>query len=97
MNKTLEIILILFFIIFSFFLGVKYSKNVKEYGVWIFEPNDSANELPELSNTENIDTESSADESSTELNTNLKENIQDQTSPRAEDQNLSIEEQQPNQ
>jgi hypothetical protein len=81
MTKILEIILILLLVMFSFFLGVKYSKNVKEYGVWIFEPNDSASELPELSSTKNINNK-------IQSNTNYEQNILDKTVNSDEGQNV---------
>ena len=84
MTKTLEIIFILFLATASFFLGVKYSKNVKEYGLWIFEPNDSGIELPELSDTENIN----IDTPPTNSNINSQQNILDQATPPDEDQNI---------
>ena len=53
MNKSLEIIFILVFATFTFFLGVGYSDNIKETFGWMFEGNESQVALPDLSDTQN--------------------------------------------
>ncbi len=78
MTKTLEAILILFFAVFSFCLGVKYSESVKEHAGWIFEGSIDEVELPDLSDTQNPDRGASADE----------DGVIDQAIPPAEDQNI---------
>jgi hypothetical protein len=52
MVKTIELIVVLTLLIFSFFAGVKYSDSVKSHASWLFEAKEEV-ELPDLSN-ENI-------------------------------------------
>ena len=88
MTKTLEAILILLLAVFSFCLGVKYSKSVREHAGWIFENNGDEVELPDSSDTQNPDMESPVDENG---------KVIDQATPPAEDQNIvpSIDEAEP--
>lgn len=79
MTRTLEIVLILFLSLFSFFLGVKYSRAVKEHASWIFESSGDEVELPDLSNTENPEIDLPVDENGKSV---------DQSTPPAEDQNI---------
>lgn len=53
MVKTIELIVVLTLLIFSFFAGVKYSDSVKSHASWLFEAKEEEVELPDLSN-ENI-------------------------------------------
>ena len=89
MTKTLEVILILFLSIFSFFLGVKYSKTVREHAGWLFENNGDEVELPDLSDTQNPEMDIPVDENG--------KPIEQATTPPAEDQNIvpSIDESEP--
>ncbi len=51
MIKTIELIVVVTLLIFSFFAGVKYSDSVKSHASWIFETKDEQEvELPDLSN-----------------------------------------------
>lgn len=50
-TKKLELALVLFLIIFSFFAGVSYSEAVKDHAGWLFEPKEEEVELPDLSKT----------------------------------------------
>jgi hypothetical protein len=88
MTKTLETILILLLAVFSFCLGVKYSKSVREHAGWIFETNGDEVELPDLSDTQNPDMDIPVDENG---------KVIDQAVPPAEDQNIvpSIDESEP--
>ncbi len=88
MTKTLETILILLLAVFSFCLGVKYSKSVREHAGWIFESNGDEVELPDLSDTQNPDMDMPVDENG---------KVIDQAVPPAEDQNIvpSIDENDP--
>jgi hypothetical protein len=88
MTKTLEVILILFLSIFSFFLGVKYSKTVREHAGWLFETNGDEVELPDLSDTQNPEMDMPVDENGKPI---------EQATPPAEDQNIvpSIDEAEP--
>lgn len=79
MSRTLEIVVILFLSLFSFFLGVKYSKTIKEHASWMFENKGDEVELPDLSNTENPEMDAPVDENGKPI---------DQTTPPAEDQNI---------
>lgn len=79
MTRILEIIVILFLSLFSFFLGVKYSRTIKEHASWMFENKGDEVELPDLSNTENLEMDAPVDENGKPI---------DQTIPPAEDQNI---------
>lgn len=59
MIKTVEIIVIIALLIFSFFLGVKYSDSVKNQMSWLKTQDEQEVELPDLSNenNENISSE----------------------------------------
>lgn len=50
MIKTVEVIVIIALIIFSFFLGVKYSESVKSHMSWLENQDEQEVELPDLSN-----------------------------------------------
>lgn len=50
MIKTVELIIFVGLLIFSFFLGVKYSGTVRENMSWLQNKNDEELELPNLSN-----------------------------------------------
>jgi hypothetical protein len=50
MIKTVEVIVIIALIIFSFFLGVKYSESVKSHMSWLETQDEQEVELPDLSN-----------------------------------------------
>jgi len=50
MIKTVEVIVIIALIIFSFFLGVKYSESVKTHMSWLETQDEQEVELPDLSN-----------------------------------------------
>jgi hypothetical protein len=79
MTKTLETILILFLAVFTFCLGVKYAASVREHAGWIFESSGDEVELPDLSDTQNPDSEAPVEETG---------KVIDQTVPPAEDQNI---------
>ena len=61
MIKTVEVIVIIALIIFSFFLGVKYSESVKSHMSWLENQDEQEVELPDLSN-ENSEIGISAEE-----------------------------------
>ncbi len=61
MIKTVEVIVIIALIIFSFFLGVKYSESVKTHMSWLETQDEQEVELPDLSN-ENSEIGISAEE-----------------------------------
>ncbi len=61
MIKTVEVIVIIALIIFSFFLGVKYSESVKSRMSWLETQDEQEVELPDLSN-ENSEVSISVDE-----------------------------------
>ena len=61
MIKTVEVIVIIALIIFSFFLGVKYSESVKSRMSWLETQDEQEVELPDLSN-ENSEIGISAEE-----------------------------------
>lgn len=50
MIKTVEVIVIIALLIFSFFLGVKYSESVKSHMSWLETQDEQEVELPDLSN-----------------------------------------------
>jgi hypothetical protein len=50
MVKTIELIVVITLLIFSFFAGVKYSDSVKDHASWLFETKEEEVELPDLSN-----------------------------------------------
>ena len=50
MIKTVEIIVIIALLIFSFFLGVKYSDSIKSRMSWLETQDEQEVELPDLSN-----------------------------------------------
>jgi len=50
MIKTVEVIVIIALIIFSFFLGVKYSESIKSHMSWLETQDEQEVELPDLSN-----------------------------------------------
>ena len=50
MIKTVEVIVIIALIIFSFFLGVKYSESVKSHMSWLENQDEQEVELPDVSN-----------------------------------------------
>jgi hypothetical protein len=79
MTRTLEIIFILLLSICSFFLGVKYSKTIKDHASWMFEVKGDEIELPDLPNTQNIETNIPVDENGVPIN---------QAQPLEEDQNI---------
>lgn len=79
MTRTLEIILILLFALFSFCLGVKYSHAVREHAGWVFETNVDEVELPDLSDTQNPEMDTPVDENG---------KVIDQAVPPSEDQNI---------
>lgn len=49
MTKLIEVIVVLALLLFSFFLGVRYSDKVKEHASWMFEAKEEEVELPDLS------------------------------------------------
>jgi hypothetical protein len=53
MIKTVEVIVIIALLIFSFFLGVKYSNSVKSHMSWLETQDEQEVELPDLSNESN--------------------------------------------
>lgn len=50
MIKTVEVIVIIALLIFSFFLGVKYSDSIKSRMSWLETQDEQEVELPDLSN-----------------------------------------------
>ena len=50
MAKAAEAIVIITLLIFSFFIGVKYSESVKGHAGWLFETKEEEVELPDLAN-----------------------------------------------
>lgn len=79
MTRILGIIIILFLSLFCFFLGVKYSKNVRDHASWLFEGKGDEIELPDLSDTENPEMDNPVDQNGKAI---------DQATPPAEDQNI---------
>ncbi|NBX52899.1 MAG: hypothetical protein EBT63_04545 [Proteobacteria bacterium] len=61
MIKTVEVIVIIALLIFSFFLGVKYSDSVKSRMSWLETQDEQEVELPDLSN-ENSEIDISTEE-----------------------------------
>ena len=61
MIKAVEVIVIIALIIFSFFLGVKYSESIKSHMSWLENQDEQEVELPDLSN-ENSEIGISAEE-----------------------------------
>ncbi|MBM3590410.1 MAG: hypothetical protein FJX30_03425 [Alphaproteobacteria bacterium] len=53
MIKTVEVIVIIALLIFSFFLGVKYSDSIKSRMSWLETQDEQEVELPDLSNESN--------------------------------------------
>lgn len=53
MTKLVEVIVVLALLLFSFFLGVRYSDKVKEHASWMFETREEEVELPDLSGGSN--------------------------------------------
>lgn len=53
MVKVIEAIVVLTLLVFSFFIGVKYSESVKSHASWLFEGKEEEVELPDLSNENN--------------------------------------------
>ena len=50
MIKTIELIVAIFLMVFSFFAGVKYSDDIKSHASWLFENKvEEEVELPDLS------------------------------------------------
>ncbi len=50
MIKTIELIVAIFLVVFSFFAGVKYSDDIKSHASWLFEnKGEEEVELPDLS------------------------------------------------
>ena len=62
MIKTVEVIVIIALLIFSFFLGVKYSDGIKSRMSWLQTQDEQEVELPDLSN-ENGEAQISGEES----------------------------------
>jgi len=50
MTKVAEAIVVITLLIFSFFIGVKYSDSVKGHAGWLFETKEEEVELPDLTN-----------------------------------------------
>ncbi len=53
MVKLVEAIVVLTLLVFSFFIGVKYSESVKSHASWLFENKEEEVELPDLLNENN--------------------------------------------
>lgn len=53
MVKLVEAIVVLTLLVFSFFIGVKYSESVKSHASWLFESKEEEVELPDLLNENN--------------------------------------------
>ena len=50
MIKTIELIVAIFLVVFSFFAGVKYSDDIRSHASWLFEnKGEEEVELPDLS------------------------------------------------
>jgi hypothetical protein len=67
-NKTSEILAIIILLIISFFLGVKYSDNIKNHANWLFESKEEELEMPDITNEDIDDLGSSIDENIIENN-----------------------------
>lgn len=50
MIKTIELIVVVTLMVFSFFVGVKYSDGVKSRAGWLFETKEDEVDLPDLTN-----------------------------------------------
>ena len=56
MVKTIELIVVLTLLIFSFFAGVKYSDDIKSHASWLFEnKGEEEVELPDLSSEGDVE------------------------------------------
>ncbi len=56
MIKTIELIVAIFLMVFSFFAGVKYSDDIKSHASWLFEnKGEEEVELPDLSGEGDIE------------------------------------------
>lgn len=81
MIRLIETIVVLTLLSFSFFAGVKYSDQVKEFSNWLFEAKEVEEDIsPSIMDDENlgqdiIDKETTADEN--EINENLEDDYQD--------------------
>ncbi len=68
MIKAIELIVVVTLMVFSFFIGVKYSENVKSHAGWLFETKEEEVDLPDLTN-ENGGEESTVYDSGDSLET----------------------------
>ena len=50
MTKAIEAIIVITLMVFSFFIGVKYSDSVKSHASWLFETKEEEVDLPDLTN-----------------------------------------------
>ncbi len=56
MIKTIELIVAIFLVVFSFFAGVKYSDDIKSHASWLFEnKGEEEVELPDLSDEGDVE------------------------------------------
>ncbi len=62
MIKVIEAIAILGLLVFSFFLGVKYSDQIKERAGWLFETKEEEIELPSINSDGSVEIEIPAEE-----------------------------------
>jgi hypothetical protein len=81
MIKLVEALVILVVIIFAFFMGVKYSDQVKSQASWIFDSKpDEEVEMPDLSNQNDNNINQNVDENGNDLD--VQQNIDsDQIAP----------------
>lgn len=55
MIKSIELIVVLTLMVFSFVVGVKYSDSVKSHAGWLFEAKEEEVDLPDLTNESGTD------------------------------------------
>lgn len=81
MIKTIELIVVITLLIFSFFAGVKYSDSVKNHASWLFETRDEQEvELPDLSNENDGEIGATIDENGESLSSETNQMMEPQDS-----------------
>lgn len=82
MIKTIELIVVITLLIFSFFAGVKYSDSVKNHASWLFETRDEQEvELPDLSNENGGEIGATIDENGENLGGDINQEMPQDSAP----------------
>lgn len=82
MIKTIELIVAITLLIFSFFAGVKYSDSVRNHASWLFETRDEQEvELPDLSNENNGEIGATIDENGENLGGDINQEMPQDSVP----------------